>query len=345
MILTERTVHMKPGKVSEAVYKRSILKNIKVNVQKVYQGPGIGVDACVHRPLGGVCPVTCASTVTMLKKKIGKIALYRAINCLAAMGAVGKSIWVNFLFPDWFMESHLKEIMEELEDTAIILEIEIAGVYMESVEGIVAPILTISAYGEVMQKDWVTPKRIQAGMDLVMTKDAGTEGAVIVALEREEELLKRFTPSFVDQVQSLFSEISATEEAAVAVLHGVKAMHSIGEGGIFGALWEVAEAANLGLKVDLKKIPIRQETIEVCELFHINPYQITSTGSMLMVVEDGPYLTEELNRKGFCAAVIGCTTSGKERLLLQDEEKRFLEPPKMNELLKGLKENQIGGLV
>lgn len=333
---------MKPGKVSETVYKRSILKYIRndnyVNEDRgICQEPGVGIDACVHQSLGSVCPVTSASSVTMLEKRIGMIALYRAVNSLAAMGAVGKSVWVNLLFPDWFMESHLRVVMKELAETAAELGVEIAGVYAESVLGLSSPILTVSAYGEVGQKDWVTPKRIQANMDLVMTKETGTEGAVILALEREEELLKRFTPSFVDQVQSLFCKISAVGEAFVAVRHGVKAMHNIGEGGVFGALWEVSQAAELGLEVELKKIPIRQETIEVCELFHINPYQITSGGSMLMVTEDGHRLTEELNRNGFCAAVIGRTTSGKERLILQGEEKRFLEPPKMNELLKGLR--------
>lgn len=334
---------MKYGKVSEAVYKRSILKFMEVVRQEGDQITGIGVDACVHRPLGGVCPVTSSGMVTMVRKRIGVIAFYRAINCLAAMGAVGRSVLVNFLVPDWFMETDLRRVMEELYCAAAELEVSVAGVYVETVRGMEFPVMMVSAYGEVGQEDWVTPKRIEAGMDLVMTKEAGTEGAGILAFEREEELWKRFTLSFVDQVQGLLSNISAVGEAAVAVRHGVKAMHSIGEGGVFGALWEIAEAAGLGLEADLKKIPIRQETIEICELFHRNPYQISSTGSLLMVAEDGYHLAEELEREGFRAAVIGRITSGKDRVLLQDGEKRFLEPPKMDELIKGLMEKRIGG--
>lgn len=56
-------------------------------------------------------------------------------------------------------------------------------------------------------------------------------------------------------------------EAAVAARSGVSAMHDITEGGIFGALWEMAEASGVGLEIDLKKIPVRQETIEICEFF------------------------------------------------------------------------------
>ena len=61
--------------------------------------------------------------------------------------------------------------------------------------------------------------------------------------------------------------ISVQSEAAVAVTSGVSAMHDVTEGGIFGALWEMAEASGVGLEIDLKKIPIRQETVEVCEVF------------------------------------------------------------------------------
>lgn len=335
---------MRPGKISEAVYKRLFLNGIaEKNTQKICQSAGIGVDACVHRAIGGVCPVTSAATVTGITKKIGVFALYRAINSLAAMGAIGKSIWVSFLFPDWFLESDLKGEIEQLRDAAAELKTEVAGIYAESVTGLLKPMITISAYGETGEKEWVTPRQIKAGMDIVMTKDAGTEGAVMLAFEREEELLKRFSPAFVEQIQRMFDRISAVKEAEAAVRYGVKAMHAVGEGGVFGALWELAEAAGLGLEVKVREIPIRQETVEVCEFFQVNPYQIPSAGSLLIVTEEGHRLAEEFTQRGFCAAVIGRITEGKERVLFQEEEKRYLEPPKMNELLKGLTENKVGG--
>ena len=49
-----------------------------------------------------------------------------------------------------------------------------------------------------------------------------------------------------------------------------------------------------GLEIDLKAIPIRQETVEVCEQFHLNPYQLISSGSMLMAAPDGLGLVQAL---------------------------------------------------
>ena len=111
-------------------------------------------------------------------------------------------------------------------------------------------------------------------------------------------------------------------------------MHDVTEGGIFGALWEMAEASDIGLEIFLKKIPVKQETIEICEFFGINPYELISSGCMLIAAKDGTGLVHELEKAGIYAVLIGKATKGKDRLLFNEEEKRFLEPPKADELYK-----------
>lgn len=113
-------------------------------------------------------------------------------------------------------------------------------------------------------------------------------------------------------------------------------MHDVTEGGIFGALWEMASAAGVGLEIDLKKIPIRQETVEICEVFDINPYQLISSGSMLIGTDHGSQLVEALKRAGIHSAVVGRATEGNDRVIFNAEEKRFLEPPKSDELYRAL---------
>ena len=117
---------------------------------------------------------------------------------------------------------------------------------------------------------------------------------------------------------------------------GVTAMHDVTEGGIYGALWEVAESTGVGLEIDLKKIPIRQETIEICEFFELNPYELISSGSLLMVTDDGLGLVRNLEKEGIPAAVIGRICEGNDRVVINDDEKRFLEPPKSDELYKAI---------
>ena len=126
--------------------------------------------------------------------------------------------------------------------------------------------------------------------------------------------------------------MSVRSEAAVAAKSGVAAMHDISEGGIFGALWELGQCSGVGLEIDLKKIPIRQETIEICEFFDVNPYKLVSGGSMLMAAEDGNALMQAIRREGGKAVVIGKATDGNDRVLINGEERRFLETTQTDEL-------------
>ena len=111
-------------------------------------------------------------------------------------------------------------------------------------------------------------------------------------------------------------------------------MHDVTEGGIFGALWEMGAASGVGIVADLDKIPIRQETIELCEVFDINPYLLISSGCMLIGCENGNLLVERLQDAGIPAAVIGRATEGNDRVIRSGEETRFLEPAGSDELYK-----------
>ena len=115
---------------------------------------------------------------------------------------------------------------------------------------------------------------------------------------------------------------------------GVSAMHDITEGGIFGALWELAEGTGCGLDIDLKSIPIRQESVEVCEQFGVNPYLLMSSGSMLIATEDGPKLVRALAAEGIHSAIIGRATDGNDRILRNGDEIRYLDRPQSDELYK-----------
>ncbi len=124
----------------------------------------------------------------------------------------------------------------------------------------------------------VSTSGAKPGQDILVTKWIGVEGTSIIAKEKKEELLKRFPESFVETAAGFDQYLSVLPESRIAAEHGVSAMHDVTEGGIYGALWEVAEASGIGLEIDLKAIPVRQETIEICEYFELNPYYLISSG-------------------------------------------------------------------
>lgn len=327
---------MKEGKLSEPVWERSVLKRILAREGEIVPGVGLGRIGNIlktgesYTVLSSEADFLLWDSPSYHKEISGKILFHRAVNACAAMGAKPVAVQVQLLFPLAFMESDLRELMDSLKEEAGQLGISLISGKIESSSFVYAPYLILNGIGIV--KTERPYYKIEPGQELLLTKWVAIESTILLAKKHEKELLARFTPVFVGNAQKLLQYISVVPEALVAVRHGVKAMLPVEEGGIFGTLWEIAKGAGLGLEVRAKDIPIKQETIEICEMCHKNPYKLPSAGSLLMVVEHGEQLKWELANAGIPSTVIGTLTDKNERVLLNGEEKRFLELPEMNEL-------------
>lgn len=324
---------MKQGRIAETVWKRSVRRRMRNKREDILQRMEIGYDAAILdiREAENMA-VTMKQAVFSASYQI-QIAVTRTANALACMGAQPSMLLAAIILPVFSEEKALKIITEILDETCSSLGMALGGVQAEISSSVKEPLAVLTGSGPV-KKQIQSLKNLGAGLDIVVTEYIGSEGAAVLAFEKERCLQQRYSSAFIESAKERLKKTSALLGAAAAVQHGAEAMHAIEEGGIFGALWELAEGAGLGLEIDLKKIPIKQQTIEICGVFDINPYLIASAGSILIVDKNGYDLVRELEKAGVQAAVIGKTTEGNARLLLNEEEKRFLEPPKTDELLK-----------
>ncbi|MDF2801580.1 MAG: Hydrogenase maturation factor [Anaerocolumna sp.] len=325
---------MEVGKVSESVLKRSILKQIKHRREEVLVGPGVGEDCCIVGLEEGEVVVLSADPITGTKEMLGSLAVHITANDIASSGAEIIGILLTILLPEGFRESELKEIMKEAEAVCTTLNIEIMGGHTEITTAVNQPIITVTGVGKMPKTQIIKTAGAVPDDEIVMTKWAGLEGTAIIAKEKEAELLTRYNKDFINGGKDLSNMISVVPESKVGRKLGVRAMHDVTEGGIYGALWEMGAASRVGMEVDLTKIPIRQETIEICEFYDLNPYQLISSGVMLMITDKANLLVDELKKEGIPAAVIGRITGGNDRVVINGEERRFLSPPKSDELYK-----------
>lgn len=164
--------------------------------------------------------------------------------------------------------------------------------------------------------------------DIVVSKWIGLKGTVQLVRKNYERLRERFSQRMLKEAAGFDKYLSVIPEAATAMKSGVCGMHEVSRGGIFEGLWEMAKAAGVGLEADLRKIPVRQETIEICEFFGANPYELLSGGCLLMTAENGNALVEALHREEIPAVIIGRTMKGNDRVLYNEGRKRYLNKPK-----------------
>ncbi len=267
--------------------------------------------------------------------------LLTEVNELAAQGVHAGSAEIRIEIPADMDKSrmhsirnHIAKAMEKLETEDFQLEeLHIAG---EKCAALRVPQIVITAAGETDQKERIADALLtaRAGQDIVYAGWAGLEGMLRIIGEKEAELRERFTPAFVGQMKAYDSELCGLSKIAVADAMGVSVIRQVSRGGILASLWDLAKDTELGLNLDLKKIAVRQETIEVCEYFRLNPYQLASGGSFLMLTENGEALADALNQKGIQAAVIGQLTDSNDKIIHNGEDMRYIDRPAPDELMK-----------
>lgn len=328
---------MKVGKVPENVLKRSVFKQLHTKREEVLLGAGVGEDCAAMQLREDEVFVISTDPITGTAQDIGELAIQITVNDLASAGAEPIGVMLTILLPEETEEAELKTVMAQVESACEKNRIQVMGGHTEVTTVVNQIVISVTGVGKAKEGSMISTAGAEPGMDILLTKWIGIEGTAILAKEKEEELRSRFSQPFIDRAKALDQYLSVLPEAATAVKSGVAAMHDVTEGGIFGALWELAEASGVGLEIDLKKIPLKQETVEICEYFGVNPYGLISSGSMLMAAKDGNGLVLELEKAGIPAVVIGKATAGNDRVLLNEDERRFLEPPKTDELYKALK--------
>jgi Hydrogenase maturation factor len=325
---------MKIGKISETVLKRSVLNQIGHRRNEVLVGPAVGEDCSILSIDQDEVLVVSTDPITGTVQDIGTLAVNITANDIASNGAEVFGLMLSVLLPEGTEEAELRTIMKDIEAECLKLNLEVIGGHTEVTKAVNQPIVTITGVGKMKRNEMIKTAGACPGQEIVMTKWAGLEGTAIIAAAKEDELKTKYAASFIENAKKFINHISVVPEAMVARAVGVTSMHDVTEGGIFGALWEIGAASKVGLEVNLKKILLKQETVEICEFYDVNPYMLISSGCMLMITDRANQLVERLNAEGIEAAVIGRITQGNDRIIINEDEKRYLEPPKSDELYK-----------
>lgn len=326
---------MKKGKVSENIIKRSVIKTIKYkNRDYVTNGAAPGGDASVT--INGTVIASASAGLMFDRERLRfdiKRALNNALNNVASECGSPKAVMVNLVLPKKTQEQDIKELMRYISGLCADMNIEIAGGDTEVTENVCSEIVNFTVFGQYIPHVYAAAGDIaKSGMDIVMAGEIALSGTAALAHLKYDELAERFQKSYIDKAFQCEECMSIVKAAATACEYGVRIMHDLSRGGIYSALWELAEKTGKGVEVILDDIPVRQETIELSEIYTINPYKLLSNGALLMVCDNGAELVEKLWSEQIHAAVIGTLTDNNDKVILKNEEKRYIEPPRGDQI-------------
>ncbi|MBI4246046.1 MAG: hydrogenase expression/formation protein [Candidatus Rokubacteria bacterium] len=290
---------------------QALLDKHPVKDPRVVVGPRVGEDAAVI-DVGDRYLVATADPITFATDDIGWYALQVNANDVAVRGARPRWFLATLLLPEGqASEDSVAALFDQLAAACAELEVTLVGGHTEVTHGLDRPIVAGTMLGEVEKDKLVTTAGAQVGDAVVMTKGVPLEGAAIIAREREAELLARgVRPSVIRKAKGLLRApgLSVLPEAEIACeLARVHAMHDPTEGGIATALWELADAAGVGLRIDRERIVVLPEGEALCRAFGLDPLGTIASGALLMTLApaDASIVIHALAREGIDGHYIG----------------------------------------
>ena len=175
---------------------------------------------------------------------------------------------------------------------------------------------------------------LEIGDDLVVAGVIAIEGTQILIEKEKEKLLEYFSDGFLWNTVRTLEKCRVPEMLSEPFKDEIHARYDLGTGGVLSGLWKMTEASGTGLRADLRAIPVRQETIEICERLDVNLYKLLSDGAVLLGCTEGAKVVQECPLQQIPAAVIGKAVEGNDRLLYSGGLTRYLERPSQDELTR-----------
>ena len=97
-------------------------------------------------------------------------------------------------------------------------------------------------------------------------------------------------------------------------------------------MWELSDTAGIGFEIDMPQIALKQETVEICEFYRLNPYLMTSAGSYLILTDEAEEVIRVLEEAGAWPVRLGMAADQNARVIRNGEEIRYLDRPAPDEL-------------
>ena len=276
------------GKLPPALLER-LLGKLAPTDPRVVMGPRLGEDAAVL-DMGDRYLVATTDPITFATDEAGWYALHVNANDVAVRGARPMWFLATLLLPEGAATPAVVErLFADLAEGCAELGVALIGGHTEVTAALPRAIVSGCMLGEVEKDRLVTTGGARPGDTLLLTKGVPLEGAAIIARERAAEAERRGVPAdVVKRARELLRRpgISVVPEARAACdVARVHAMHDPTEGGVATACWELAQAADVGLRVDRERIPVLREGRVLCEAFGLDPLGTIASGSLLLAVD------------------------------------------------------------
>lgn len=334
------------GKISAEVFNELIFPHLGAKRSEILVGPQHGVDVGIVE-IGNKAVAMTSDPVFIVPEYGFKRAAWFATHILASdvvtSGLPPTYLTIDLNLPMSITEEELLTVWTTIDEECKKMGMAIICGHTARYDNCFYPMVggaTVLAVGDIDK--YISPKFARVGDKIIITKGPAIEASGIFATMFPKLLTKQFGEEFTQKAQSLFYKMSVVDDALTAVNVGVRddgvsAMHDATECGVWGGVYEIAQAAGVGVRIEKEKIVVEEYVNDICGLFKIDPYKSISEGTLIITCrpDKAEKVVDVLTKHNIKSSIVGELIDAKSgMLLLEDGREKKLEHPKVDPFWK-----------
>jgi hydrogenase expression/formation protein HypE len=237
---------------------------------------------------------------------IGSLAVHGTVNDLAVGGARPLFLSAAFLIEEGFPIESLRRVVASMHRAADASGVMIVTGDTKVVEKGKGDALFINTTGIGLVPNGLelSADRARPGDLILLSGSIGEHGIAILA---EREGLE-----FEGEIESDSAPLHGLCREMVTASTAIRCMRDLTRGGLSSALNEISIQSRVGIELDERAIPVREEVRGACEMLGLDPLYVANEGKLIAIV--APDEAEDVLRTmrqhphGLHAAIIGRVT-------------------------------------
>jgi hydrogenase expression/formation protein HypE len=303
------------GKVDGKFLEGVVYPRLGAEREEVRIGPRHGVDFGAIE-VGGRALVVATDPLSVLPalgfERAGRFALDVVLADVAVSGLAPAYLSINFALPPEMSDREFERLWGAIDAEASDLGMSVvtghtaryAGCSYTWIGGATA--LAVGAFEELIRPDGARP-----GDAVLVSTGPGVEAVGLLATLFGDRM--DLPEETIADGRERLAETDTVRDALTAAAAGpVTAMHDATECGLQGALCEMAASSDTRFVVERDAAPLRPGVGEVCKTHGLDPWQVSSSGSLVITVPEAEceQVLDALRNRGTVATRIGQVEAG-----------------------------------
>lgn len=308
---TIRLVHGNGGRFSHELMERYIMPHFKNDtLAKLHDGAQFAV------PAGRMAFTTDSYVVTpkfFPGGNIGKLAVCGTVNDLAMNGAKPLYLSCGLILEEGLSLNTLNTVLATMGamakeagvtivtgDTKVVEKGAVDGLYINT-----------AGVGIIPEGVAIDTARVKPGMKIILSGSLGDHAIAVMG--------SRYQLALPESIKTDCAPLNNMVSAVLdAVGDKVAVMRDPTRGGLATTLYEIAEQAQVGMRVDEVTLPIHEEVKSVCSILGYDPLYLANEGKAVFIVAPevaddvlAILRTFEQGREAACIGEVLSTNVGK----------------------------------